>query len=181
MIPEDAGALLVKLARASVESAFDESRPSVPGKSEVRGVFVTLTLDGELRGCIGFTDPVKPLYEAVIEAARLAAFEDPRFDPVSRKELQGLHVEVSVLTVPQLLHISEPKDALRKIRIGKDGLLIKSGIMSGLLLPQVAVEQGWDVEKFLGHTCMKAGLARDAWMRHGTLIYCFQTQIFKEG
>ncbi|MDP2913952.1 MAG: AmmeMemoRadiSam system protein B [Candidatus Aminicenantes bacterium] len=136
------------------------------------GAFVTLKKKGELRGCIGFIEPVYPLYKAVIQCAVYAATEDPRFGPVSTSELKAIEVEISVLT--PLKKIDDPD----LVRVGKHGLVISSGGRRGLLLPQVPVENNWDRLEFLAQACLKAGLAPDAW-RKGAEIYVFEAIVFK--
>jgi AmmeMemoRadiSam system protein B/AmmeMemoRadiSam system protein A len=140
--------------------------------NELRGAFVTITKKGSLRGCIGHIKGVKPLYKSVEEMAAAAAFQDPRFSPVTKKELKDLDIEISVLTpFEQITDVSE-------IEVGKHGLYIEQGFSSGLLLPQVATEYNWDNETFLEHTCRKAGLPPDAWKEQDTRIYIFSADIF---
>ena len=138
------------------------------------GVFVTLHEHGDLRGCIGYVEGVKPLQDAVIDNAISAAFSDPRFMPVGTDEVEKLDIEISVLTPLELVENTE------EIEIGKDGLLMKRDYNQGLLLPQVATEQRWDRQTFLQHTCMKAGLPTDAWQDNETEIYKFSAIIFGE-
>ncbi|MBO7388849.1 MAG: TIGR00296 family protein [Methanomicrobium sp.] len=147
--------------------------------NEKRGVFVTLTEDGELRGCIGYPYPVLPLGEALHDAAVSAAVRDPRFMPVRENELAAIEFEVTILTPPELLTCSAAERP-KNIEVGRHGLIIKDRGMSGLLLPQVATEYGWDAEEFLMHTCIKAGTDRDAWKRDDTALYTFEGQIFSE-
>lgn len=147
--------------------------------NEKRGVFVTLTEDGELRGCIGYPYPVLPLGEALHDAAVSAAVRDPRFMPVREDELAEIEFEVTILTPPELLTCSAAERP-KNIEVGRHGLIIKDRGMSGLLLPQVATEYGWDAEEFLMHTCIKAGTDRDAWKRDDTALYTFEGQIFSE-
>ena len=147
--------------------------------NEKRGVFVTLTENGELRGCIGYPYPVLPLGEALHDAAVSAAVRDPRFMPVRGNELAEILFEVTILTPPELLTCSAA-DRPKNIEVGRHGLIIKDRGMSGLLLPQVATEYGWDAEEFLMHTCIKAGTDRDAWKRDDTALYTFEGQIFSE-
>jgi uncharacterized protein len=138
------------------------------------GVFVTLHKSGELRGCIGFVEGVKPLQDAVIEMAQSAAFNDPRFAPVNLEEVENLELEISVLSpIEELINVEE-------IEIGKHGLIIEQGFYKGLLLPQVATENNWDKTEFLQHTCHKAGLPVDAWHDDKTKIYAFSAEIFSE-
>ena len=138
------------------------------------GVFVTLHEKGDLRGCIGYVEGVKPLQDAVIDNAISAAFSDPRFMPVGTDEVEQLDIEISVLTPLELV------ENVEDIQIGKDGLLMKQGYNQGLLLPQVATEQKWDRETFLRHTCLKAGLPTNAWKDNETVIYKFSAIIFGE-
>jgi len=139
---------------------------------ENRGAFVTLNKRGQLRGCIGYIEGRGPLYKTVEEMAQAAAFQDPRFPPVTEKELSELEIEISVLT--PLKKIADVKE----IEVGKHGLYIKKGWHSGLLLPQVATEYGWDRQTFLEHTCRKAGLPPDAWKEKGAEIYIFSADVF---
>lgn len=136
--------------------------------------------DRELRGCIGYPEPIMPLAEAITDSAVSAASRDPRFDPVTAKELSRIVVEVSLLTPPELVKVKSPADYLSTIIIGRDGLIADNGFGRGLLLPQVPVEQGWDVHEFLDHTCMKAGLPAAAWAEKGTRLYRFTAEIFDE-
>jgi AmmeMemoRadiSam system protein A len=134
--------------------------------------FVTLTKNGRLRGCIGYTEAVAPLFKVVQECAVSAGTEDPRFPPVSSRELPSLRFEISVLTplVPIL-----PGE----VEVGRHGLMVAQGRMRGLLLPQVPVERGWDRETFLDQTCVKAGLPPSAW-RHGATLRAFTAEVFGE-
>jgi len=184
------GKFLVKLARKAIETVLQLGElPQLPADvdevlKEQRGVFVTLheQVGNEkmLRGCIGIPYPVKPLVEATIESAINAAFRDPRFPPVEADELDKLMVEVSVLTPPQLIEVSDPREYPSQIVIGRDGLLVESDWQRGLLLPQVAIEHGFDATTFLEQTCLKAGLPKDAWRKGKVKVYSFQAQIFAE-
>ena len=173
--PDD-GRKLVALAHAAVAAAVrDEPPPPIPDDAffnDRRGVFVTVHVRGQLRGCIGYPLPIKPLGAAIIDLAASAALRDHRFDPVAPGELADLDVEVSALTVPHAI------SAVTEIEVGRHGLIVGRGHLRGLLLPQVATEYGWDVETFLEHTCMKAGLPRDAWKQPGTDIQAFEAQVF---
>lgn len=180
------GEELVKLARKSVNYALASGRGlrEMCGDSrlmEPRGVFVTLhSFPGkELRGCIGMPYPVKPLWQAVSEMAVEAALNDPRFPPVTAGELNGIIVEMSVLTEPEEL-LCERKKLPKFVKIGEDGLIVQRGRHSGLLLPQVATEQGWDAEEFLGQCCAKAGLMENMWQSKETHVFKFQARIFSE-
>lgn len=171
--------ILLQTARKSIENAITrKDAPKVVSKStifkEKRGAFVTLTKHGLLRGCIGYVLPIKPLDETIIEMAQAAAFRDPRFSPVTKDELSELEIEISVLTP-----VTEISD-INEIDIGKHGIIIERGVYSGLLLPQVATEYGWDRITFLEHTCNKAGLPIDAWKMEGTKIKIFSADIFHE-
>jgi hypothetical protein len=144
------------------------------------GVFVTLNKTGELRGCIGFPLPVKKLSRAIVDGAIAAATEDPRFPPVTIKELGDIVFEVTVLTQPIEIDVSDPAEYLSKIKVGRDGLIISHSFYSGLLLPQVPGEYGWNEEEFLQHTCLKAGLAKDFWKSGEAKIKKFEGIVFKE-
>jgi len=177
------GKIAVKLARKAIENYLSERKVIQDRLSGVfeqkRGVFTTLTKHGELRGCIGFPYPIKRLDEAIIESAIAAATDDPRFPPVSLEEMDEIVVEVTILTPPEKINV-KPTELPKHVEIGKHGLMVKRGLYSGLLLPQVAVEYGFDSEEFLSQTCMKAGLTPDCWLMEGTEVYRFEGQIFKE-
>lgn len=174
------GEKLTKLARQVVSSYFSKQEIKPPEEfKEKSGVFVTiLTQKNELRGCIGYPEAIYPLGEAIIKAAKSAAFNDTRFTPLKQEELNQILFEVSVLTKPEL--IEDPKEYLEKIEIGKHGLIIEAEPFKGLLLPQVAVEHKWNVEQFLNYTCLKANLLEETWKEGDCKIYKFQTEIFKE-
>ncbi len=191
MLTKPDGELAIRLARRAIEECLNNGIKIKPDNlpkvfNENRGVFVTLKtpelIQGikrkELRGCIGRPYPIMPLGKAIVVSAINAARDDPRFHPVKPEEIDGLIIEVTVLTVPKLIN-SKPKDLLYKIVIGRDGLIVAAGRCSGLLLPQVAVEHGFDCEEFLCQTCMKAGLMPDAWL-NGAEVYSFEGQIFEE-
>ena len=186
MLTKSEGEMAVRLARTAIKECLTNGKKIKPENlpdifKEKRGVFVTLnkkTASKELRGCIGRPYPVLPLGKAIILSAINAAREDPRFYPVELKELDEIVIEVTVLTVPKLIN-AKPRDIPDKIVIGRDGLIISSGRSSGLLLPQVAVEHGFDCTEFLSQTCMKAGLMPDAWLE-GAQVYSFEGQIFEE-
>lgn len=175
------GKKLVRLARDSIKTYFEDEELEVPENlDKKRGIFVTLKRYPQetLKGCIGFTKP-RPLGEGMKNAARSAAFEDPRFPPLREKEFKNITIEISVLTKPQEAKIDSEED-LDKIEIGEDGLIVRMGHISGLLLPQVAEEEEWNKKQFVGHTCVKAGLGTNAWKDSKVKIYKFQAQIFKE-
>jgi AmmeMemoRadiSam system protein B/AmmeMemoRadiSam system protein A len=171
---------LLALARRSVEYAVREKKAYEPNASsseplnQERGAFVTLKKSGELRGCIGYTSAVKPLYMTVRDTATLAALRDPRFQPVSVSELPQLEYEISVLSpLRRVLDV-------RQIKVGQHGLLIKNGDHEGLLLPQVPVEQKWDRQQFLEETCAKAGMHAGCWRDENTDIFMFTAVVFGE-
>lgn len=189
------GTFLVKLARKAVEeylrSAIRIEPPenTPPRLREPRGVFVTIETVFEdeqgvvrkaLRGCIGYPEPIMPLVRATIDAAIAAATEDPRFTPMTEDELDRVLFEVSVLTKPIKLSYEKPEDLLKLIKVGRDGLIVVAGPFRGLLLPQVPLEYDWDVEEYLSHACVKAGLAPDHWRVSHIDIYTFQAQVFME-
>lgn len=181
------GEILVKLARESVEKSFVNEKPdfsNIPEKLKKKGAaFVTIDkLIGNkkyLRGCIGYIEPVKPLYMTIHEVALAAAFEDPRFPSIVISELPFLIYEISVLSPIRKL-IGKPEDRPRLIKLGKMGLIARRGLYSGLLLPQVPIEEGWDEETFLSYTCLKAGLSTDCWLDASVDFYYFTARIFTE-
>ncbi len=181
------GAYLVRKAREAVEKSFIAERPdtndATPKLMKKGAAFVTIERFSpekrELRGCIGFVYPIKPLVEAVIDAAIESAFRDPRFLPMRISELPQVTFEVSVLSSIKPMP-DDPGERLRLIKIGHVGLIAKKGIYSGLLLPQVPVEQGWDEETFLSYTCLKAGLPQDCWLSSDVKFYYFTARIFAE-
>jgi len=180
------GVVLVKTARKAVtEFLSNGNRMKLESDLEEKfsfnsGVFVTLNNPDGLRGCIGFPMPEKKLSHAIVEGAIAAATEDPRFPSVKTNELNDIVFEVTVLTPPVEIDVSDPMEYLEKIKVGRDGLIIRHSFSSGLLLPQVPVEYGWDVEEFLQHTCEKAGLARNTWKNESVKIEKFEGIIFKE-
>ena len=168
---------LHQIAKTVIENkvrgkAVPEFKVESPILKENRGAFVTIQKKGQLRGCIGYIEGQGPLYKTIEEMAEAAAFRDPRFVPVTEKELPDLEIEISVLT--PLKKITD----VNEIQVGKHGIYIKQGWLSGLLLPQVATEYGWDRQTFLGHTCEKAGLPSNAWKDRNTDIYIFSADIF---
>lgn len=182
MIDPKIGYLLVKAARNAIVRSFDGdlSIETIDNSdlNEHRGVFVTLKKHpfGELRGCIGFVSPV-PIYAAVQKAALEAAFNDSRFTKLEESELDDVIVEVSVMTEPIRV---EPKNANKDVTIGVDGLMIEHMGHNGLLLPQVPVEHGWDIEQFLAALSQKAGIATELIYDKNTTLWKFQCQIFRE-
>ena len=169
--------LLLKMARDSIEAyLLDKPLPAletVPRSlGEPRGAFVSLHRMGQLRGCIGYLEAVKPLDQTVREMAVAAAFHDPRFRPLAKEELADLEVEISVLSPMRLIH------SIEEIQVGTHGLYIVQGPCRGLLLPQVATQYHWDRLTFLEQTCCKAGLPPTAWKDPDTRIYRFTAEIF---
>ncbi len=171
--------MLIDIARKTLEEYVIKERiPEFDIKDrqllEKRGVFVTLKKKGELRGCIGYIQPVLPLHKAVVDMTVAASTRDMRFIPVHKGELKDIKIEISVLSPLKPIH------DIQEIETGRHGLYIKKGNYSGLLLPQVAKELGWDREEFLRQTCVKAGLYRNAWKDKKTEIYTFEAQIITE-
>lgn len=172
--------LLLLAARESIKAHFGKSNiPKAdynihPNLKLKAGAFVTLKINGELRGCIGFITSEQPLFETICEAARHAAFQDPRFLPLSAKELDLITIEISVLS--PLKKISD----YNEINIGEHGLLVEEGHYHGLLLPQVAVEHNLSREQFLSSVCMKAGLPQDYWQKKKINLKVFTAIIFQE-
>lgn len=186
MLSLEDGTFAVKFARSVIKHYLKGENIIVkdyPDKfDENRGVFVSLhTYPGhDLRGCIGVPEPIMPLIEALKEAAISAAINDSRFPPVDIYELENIIIEISILTAPKLVQVSDPLEYLEKIEIGKDGLIIEFGSYRGLLLPQVPVKYGWDVPQYLSNLCMKAGISPTAWIEEDVKIYSFEAQIFEE-
>lgn len=183
LLTAEEGTLAVRLARGTIEHVCAKKPKPVQKMTlvfrEKRGVFVTLSDRGELRGCIGLPYPVMPLGEAIVHAAAAAALEDPRFPPVKKEELEDISLEITILTVPVPLD-AKPSERPHKIEIGRHGLIVRGMGTSGLLLPQVATEYGWDPTTFLEHTCMKAGLSDHCWKNEAVEFLTFEGQIFSE-
>ena len=189
-VTDEVGVYLVRLARRSVEYYLEHGRrmrvpdDAPPLTLRPGAAFVTIeTYYGprrrELRGCIGFVEPVKPLAETVIEVALESAFNDPRFPPLRREELDTVTFEVSVLSrleeAPR-----DPRGRLSFVLVGRDGLVVERGPFKGLLLPQVPVEHAWDEETFLSETCIKAGLWPDCWLDPETRVYRYRAASWRE-
>ncbi|UCE42223.1 MAG: AmmeMemoRadiSam system protein A [Candidatus Aminicenantes bacterium] len=169
---------LLRLARLAITLYLKEgSTPAMETDDATfrikRGAFVTLKVKDQLRGCIGYPTPHKPLFETIIDVAVSAATKDFRFPSLEQKELNDTKIEISVLSQPKLI-----KD-IAEIEVGKHGIIITKGPHKGLLLPQVPIEWGWDRETFLSHGCMKAGIEEDAWKKD-TQIEIFTAQVFSE-
>jgi AmmeMemoRadiSam system protein A len=173
---EEEGRQLLALAHESILAAVQgRGLPELAASehlSQPRGAFTTLYLQGKLRGCVGYPNAILPLYRTVAETARAAAFDDSRFAPVSSLEAQQLTISLSILSPLRSV-------AAADVRPGRDGLVISFQGRRGLLLPQVAIDHGWDRVKFLEQTCRKAGLPPDAW-QHGASIEAFTAEVFSE-
>jgi AmmeMemoRadiSam system protein A len=172
---------LLRIARQSIEAALDGRRAEVDAAEldealrQPSGAFVSLhTGDGALRGCIGSIEPVAPLWQAIVSSAISAAFRDPRFHPLGKEELGNVELEISVMSP------IGPVADVEEIEVGRDGLIISRGSRTGLLLPQVATDYGWDRETFLRQTCVKAGLSPDAWQSDDCRIEKFSAEVFSE-
>ncbi len=181
------GEYLVRRARDVIQSRLIGEQPPPaaevsPGLTEKRGAFVTIRTHPEnrLRGCIGFPEPIYPLHVAVERAALAAAFEDPRFPPLTLRELPVITIEVSVLSPLKRLKPESAEDLPKMIVIGRDGLVVRKTPFSGLLLPQVPVEEGWGPLEFLDYSCLKAGMEPGCWRDPGVEVYSFTAQIFAE-
>ena len=165
---------LLRLAHDSIASALEHREiglePPTPHFAELRGVFTSLHLHGELRGCVGYVLATCPVYRAVAETARAAALDDNRFQPVTKDEAPHLEIELSILSPAQVIRPEE-------VEVGRHGLLISWQGRRGLLLPQVPVERGWDCTTFLEQTCRKAGLPTDAW-QDGASVEAFTAEVF---
>ena len=186
------GRLLIAFIRENIEYFLKNNRKMpIPPEIKTRfgekyGAFVTLNsynVSGNpLRGCIGYIEPIYPLYDVIHKVSISSAVEDPRFPEVTIEEMDRIVIELSILTPPELLRVNKPKEYIEKIVIGRDGLIAERGERRGLLLPQVPIDhdRNWDVETFLSHTCMKAWLPEDAWKNIDTKIYSFQAILFEE-
>lgn len=175
----DARRQLLAIAREAIAQRLAGRRyapapPDDPALAEPSGAFVTLHRAGSLRGCVGLLAADRPLYRTVAEIARSAAFGDSRFPALDPDEFDGVEIDISVLG--PLRRVADPAE----VEVGRHGLYVVRGAHRGVLLPQVATEQGWNRERFLDETCRKAGLPRDAW-RTGAELYVFEAQVFAEG
>ena len=184
-LSDDDGQILVKMARNAVTEYLQNNTRINNKEFNSRfnidsGIFVTITKENSLRGCIGYPLPIKKLSNAVIDSAIAAATEDPRFSPINPNELNNLIFEITVLTPPIEINVEKYEDYLSIIKVGRDGLIVENKHCSGLLLPQVPKEYGWDIEEFLAHTSEKAGLEKNAWKDQDTKVSRFEGIIFKE-
>jgi AmmeMemoRadiSam system protein A len=178
---KEEGLILIKLARETLNSFIKENKKPDITKFKLSenlkthtGVFVTLRINDNLRGCIGYIEGIKPLYEGVMDNTINAAIYDPRFTPVTGLEINEINIEISVMS--KLTKIK----SFNEIEVGTHGILLKKGVYSGLLLPQVAIEQGWNREQFLEGVGKKAGLPKNTW-KNNCDIYIFSSQIINEG
>ena len=178
------GQKAVRYARSVIEHRVEGKRlDNLPhiGLDMMAGAFVTIKTypSDELRGCIGIPEPVMTLENALLEAAT-SVTHDPRFPPLSAPELPKIIVEVTVLTPPERIKVKNPGEYPQFVKVGKDGLIVEKNNYKGLLLPQVPLEWKWNVNEFLSHACVKAGLPHDAWLDSSVKIYKFQGEIFSE-
>jgi uncharacterized protein (TIGR00296 family) len=186
MFSDEDGKLAVKIARAVVESHVKKEKLPEFDVTKIfkqkSGVFVTLTThpEDELRGCIGYPEPIMPLIDAIKDSAISASSRDPRFPAVRPNELKRIKVEVSLLTPPVEICVEKPRKFVECVKVGEDGLIVQRSWARGLLLPQVPIEWGWDAEEFLCQTCIKAGLTPDSWLQEGTKLFKFQAEVFSE-
>ncbi len=185
-LSEADGIMLVKTARDIVteylktNSKLNLEKQFQEDFSFNSGVFVTLNNPLGLRGCVGYPLSDKKLFIALENAAISAATEDPRFPSVRSEELDSITFEVTILTTPEKILVNHPDEYISSIKVGRDGLIVKNGFNSGLLLPQVPVEYNWDEKDFLEYTCEKAGLPKNCWKESSTEIQKFQGIVFKE-
>jgi len=183
---DEEGEFAVKTARQVVEQYLNEKKVAnltFPEKFNAKsGVFTTISRHPthELRGCIGYPEPIFPLSEALVRSAMAAAFEDPRFPSLQKEELRDVVFEVSLLTPPEEIKVGKRKELISAIKIGRDGLIAERGLYRGLLLPQVPVEWGWKEKQFLEQTCWKAGLPKNCWKDPSVRFYKFTAEIFEE-
>ena len=189
MISNIEGEQLVKLARKAVQKYLGEpidiNIDSLERFSQKTGVFVTLisvrSSEEQLRGCIGFPLSEKKLYQSIIEAAIAAATQDPRFNPVEKRELANIIFEVSVLTPPEEIRVQSPHEFPNHIKLGRDGLILKWKYGTGLLLPQVPIELKWNIYEYLENICFKAGATpTNVWLMPESKLYRFQAIVYKE-
>jgi AmmeMemoRadiSam system protein A len=177
MLRQEEKKALLELARSAIETKFLKKQPDISKVSnltEMKGCFVTIEINNQLRGCMGMIRSATSLYETIINTARMAAFQDPRFPSLKEEELKDIKIEISILTRPELI-----KEA-KEIEIGKDGLIIEQGYHSGLLLPQVFIRYNCTQQQALEMVCEKAGLTIDSWKQPDTRLYKFEAEIFSE-
>ncbi|HTP58894.1 MAG TPA: AmmeMemoRadiSam system protein A [Spirochaetia bacterium] len=178
-LTEEDGQVLIETARQAITSRLSQKAgcypaPVTPALMIPCGAFVTLKSNGSLRGCIGRISSNRSLLQTVKEVAVSSAFEDPRFPPLTKSEWPSVRIEVSVLT--PFKRVRDPQS----VCVGTHGVMIRRGYSSGLLLPQVATEQGWNREELLTHACRKAGLPPEAWKDPATQIEVFSAMVFEQ-
>jgi AmmeMemoRadiSam system protein A len=184
LTPEDKQSLL-ELARTAIAARLvgghSVKRPETPSKTlgEKRGCFVSLHQKGQLRGCIGTLEATHPLLDGVEENAKNAAFCDPRFSPLTKEELDGVNIEISILTEPRVLHFSDADDLQRQLIPGVHGLILSRGGRRATFLPQVW-DQLPDKTHFLEHLCRKAGMGPDCWKDEETTVAVYEVVHFSE-
>jgi len=185
MLSFEDGKKTVKFAREVIESILKQENIRSSNLENIfnakSGVFVTIHTfpSYNLRGCIGIPKSIMSLKNSITEASK-SVIKDPRFPPLSEDELDKIIIEVTILTKPKKIIVNKPEEYNKEIKIGRDGLIIENGFNSGLLLPQVPIEQGWDINEYLVNLCLKAGLSHDSWIDKETRIYKFFGQIFTE-
>jgi uncharacterized protein (TIGR00296 family) len=185
-LSDEDGQILVKTARLVVTEYLKEGKKieisdDIKSKFSYKsGVFVTLSKEENLRGCIGFPTPDRTLHQSLVDAAIASSTEDPRFLPVRYEELNDITFEVTALTPPVEITVRDPSEYPKMIKIGRDGLIVKWKFGAGLLLPQVPVEYRWNEEEFLNHACEKAGAPPNYWKQKNTMILKFEGIVFKE-
>lgn len=176
---------LLKMARTTIQSklGIDSGNKKLPPASKImlekRGCFVTIHLRGNLRGCIGTIEPVAPLIDGIRENAINAAFKDPRFPPLNAGELSDIDIEISVLTIPEVLEYSSTDDLLDKLEPKVHGVILSSGWHRSTFLPQVW-DQLPDTETFLEHLCVKGGMGQDCWKNEETQVMVYKAEYFGE-
>ena len=186
IVSDEDGQTLVKTARLVVTKYIKEGKKieltkEIKSKFSFKsGVFVTLNKEDNLRGCIGFPTPDRILHQSLVDAAIASSTEDPRFPPVRFQELDDITFEVTILTPPVEIRVSDTSEYPKMIKIGRDGLIVKWELGSGLLLPQVPVEYGWNEIEFLNHTCEKAGAPSTQWKQKNVKIFRFEGIVFTE-
>ena len=185
-LSEDEGKHLLGVARETIKNRLGNIEElqinwkEIPEKFQERlGTFVTVTIEDNLRGCIGHIIPRESLIEGIKENAINAAFKDPRFHPLTKEEFERIEIEISILTSPEELFYTDAEDLLKKLRTGIDGVIIKKGFYEATFLPQVW-EQLPEKEEFLSHLCLKAGLSPDSWKKEKLHISTYQVQAFEE-
>jgi len=179
VITEEQKEFLLRLARESILSWLENREVSMKQPADEiferkMGGFVTIHKNGQLRGCIGYIKGYFSVFETIKDMARSAAFKDPRFLPLTRKELKEIDIEISLLSELELVN------DIKEIKVGRDGLVLENEVTSGILLPQVPVEWNWDRDTFLQQVSLKAGLNKNAWKDPQCELFRFQAEIFSE-